>query len=559
MKRMFILLLVGLAVSCSDKSAQVEMNARQLIDSLTVVVKPLQKESALAYWNASASGEDQYYDRYAELNMELTEVFSNPQTFRKLEHFKSVKIRNPELARQVELLYLQFLANQTDPELLNQITRLSTQVEQRFNTFRAVVDGKQLSTNEIKEILSSSKDQELRRKVWEASKQVGPLVEKDFIRLVELRNQSARAVGFDNFYEMQLILGEQEPAEIERIFTELDETTRQPFVEIKQEIDQNLAEQFGISPAELRPWHYSDPFFQEAPVVTEVNLDQYYQDQDVVELASRFYNSIGINVDKILENSDLYERENKYPHAYCTDIDHEGDVRVMMNVKPTEAWMSTALHELGHAVYDLKQDFSAPYFLRGPAHAFTTEAVAIFFERLSKNPNWMQQALNLTDQQKQAISDLTAKTLRMEKLVFARWSLVMLNFEKELYADPTQDLNVLWWDLVEKYQMVNRPEGRNMPDYAAKIHICLYPVYYHNYQLGGLLEAQFRQALARSQDLKNVQDIRYMNNPEVGRFFIEKVFLPGKRYRWDEMIIRATGEQLTSGYFTEQLRSAVGN
>ena len=529
------------------------MNANKLIDSLTTIIKPLMKESALAYWNASASGEDQYYQEYAELDMKLTEIYSNVDTYKKLKSFKNVRIKNPETARQIEVLYSAFLANQTDPELLNEITKLSTDVEQRFNTFRGTIDGKPVTGNDIKEILSGSVDPDLRKKAWEASKQVAPTVEEDFLKLVRLRNESAKAVGFDNYYEMQLIIGEQNPDDIQRIFDELDDDTRQPFIDMKKEIDQVLAERFGIAVEDLRPWHYSDPFFQEAPVVTEVNLDEFYKNQDVVELAREFYKGIGINVDQILVNSDLYEREGKYPHAYCTDIDHEGDVRVMMNVKPTESWMSTSLHELGHAVYDLKQDYDAPYFLRGPAHSFTTEAIAIFFERLSKNPNWMQKTLGLSEEQKLEITELTAKTLQMEKLIFARWSLVMLNFERELYANPNRDLNKLWWDLVEKYQMVKRPEGRNMPDYAAKIHVCLYPVYYHNYQLGGLLEAQFRHAIAVNQGLDDVAEIQYRDNPEIGNYFIRNVFLPGNRYRWDEMIIRATGEQLTAKYFVEQL------
>ena len=529
------------------------MSAQGLVDSLTSMIKPIMKESALAYWNATASGEDQYYERYTELDIELTRILSDPGIFKKLDKYKNARTKNAVLARQIEVLYASFLANQTDPELLNQITKLSTEVEQRFNMFRSTIDGKQVSGNDIKDILSKSTDLKLRKKAWEASKQVAPLVDADFLKLVQLRNESARAVGFNNFYEMQLIIGEQDPGEIDRIFTELDNDTRQPFIEAKNEIDLVLADRFGIDVKELRSWHYSDPFFQEAPIVTVINLDQYYENQDVVELARTFYNSIGINVDQILANSDLYERDKKYPHAYCTDIDHEGDVRVMMNVKPNESWMSTSLHELGHAVYDLKQDYSAPFFLRGPAHAFTTEAMAIFFERLSKNSNWMQEAMNLPDEQKQEIVDLTAKTLRTEKLIFARWSLVMLNFEKELYTNPEQDLNKLWWDLVEKYQMVKRPENRDMPDYAAKIHVCLYPVYYHNYQLGGLLEAQFRNAIAVSQGLDDVQQIRYMNNPEIGKYFVENVFIPGNRFRWDEMIIRATGEKLTSKYFVEQL------
>ncbi|MFH1252316.1 MAG: M2 family metallopeptidase [bacterium] len=554
MKRIILIIALSvLIISCSMPTSKIEMSAQSLVDSLTSIIKPIVKESALAYWNATASGEDQYYERYTELDIELTKIFSNPGTFKKLDIYKNARIKNAALTRQIEVLYASFLANQTDPELLNQITKLSTEVEQRFNMFRSTIDGKQVSGNDIKKILSNSTDLKLRKKAWEASKQVAPLVEADFLKLVQLRNESARAVGFNNYYEMQLIIGEQDPGEISRIFTELDNDTRQPFIEIKNEIDLALADRFGIDVNELRPWHYSDPFFQEAPVVSEINLDQYYEDQDVVELARTFYKGIGINVDQILANSDLYERDKKYPHAYCTDIDHEGDVRIMMNVKSNESWMSTSLHELGHAVYDLKQDYNAPYFLRGPAHSFTTEAIAIFFERLSKNPNWMQEALNLSNEQKQEIIELTAKTLRMEKLIFARWSLVMLNFEKELYTNPEQDLNKLWWDLVEKYQMVKRPENRNMSDYAAKIHVCLYPVYYHNYQLGGLLEAQFRNAIAVSQGLEDVHEIRYMNNPEIGKYFVENVFIPGNRYRWDEMIIRATGEKLTSKYFVKQL------
>ncbi|MCD6441407.1 MAG: M2 family metallopeptidase [Candidatus Marinimicrobia bacterium] len=554
MKRIFtIIITILLVVGCTTKPSRVEMESKQLIDSLTAVIEPLLKERALAYWNATGTGEDKYYERYAEVDMELTKIYSNNSDFKKLEAFKNANIKDPVLARTVEVLYLGFLANQTDPELLNEITKISTEVEQKFNTFRGKIDGKNVTGNDIKKILSESTDVSLRKKAWEASKQVATVVEDDFLKLVKLRNESARSMGFDNYYQMSLIISEQDPAEIQRIFDELDKDTKSPFMEAKREIDQVLAKRFGIEVDDLRPWHYSDPFFQEAPVITEINLDRYYQDKDVVELARRFYNSIDINVDQILANSDLYEREGKYPHAYCTDIDRKGDVRVMMNVHPTESWMSTSLHELGHAIYDLKHDLELPFFLREPAHAFTTEAVAIFFERLSKNPNWMQEALGLTDEQKQEIIDITAKTLRLEKLVFARWSLVMLNFEKELYANPDQDLNKLWWDIVEKYQMIKRPENRNMPDYAAKIHVCLYPVYYHNYQLGGLLVAQFLNAIAVNQGLDNVSEIRFMNNPEIGKYFIENVFKAGKRYRWDEMIIRATGEKLTSKYFVEQL------
>ncbi len=89
------------------------------------------------------------------------------------------------------------------------------------------------------------------------------------------------------------------------------------------------------------------------------------------------------------------------------------------------------------------------------------------------------------------ISEDSYKALRLQMLVFSRWAQVMYRFEKSMYENPDQDLNQLWWNMVEKYQMLTKPEGRNMPDWATKIHIALYPCYYHNYLLGEMLASQF--------------------------------------------------------------------
>lgn len=66
----------------------------------------------------------------------------------------------------------------------------------------------------------------------------------------------------------------------------------------------------------------------------------------------------------------------------------------------------------------------------------------------------------------------------------------MYRFEQQMYQNPDQDLNALWRDLVEKYQMIKRPANRNEPDRATKIHIATSPCYYHNYLLGELLASQ---------------------------------------------------------------------
>jgi len=258
-------------------------------------------------------------------------------------------------------------------------------------------------------------------------------------------------------------------------------------------------------------------------------------------------------VETIVANSDLYDREGKNPHAFSTDIDREGDVRILCNLQNDERWMGTLLHELGHGVYDKYHEMTLPYFLRQPAHSFTTEAIANFFGRLSRNPAWMQPMLGLTDAERREVESVSSQYLQLQMLLFARWSMVMYHFEKELYANPEQDLNEVWWQLVEKYQFVKKPVGRNQPDWAAKIHVAMYPCYYHNYQLGELLASQLHTYLVKNVLLKESdQGIGYVGEKRVGEYLRKRIFEAGASYQWNEMITRATGEPLNAKYFVDQ-------
>ena len=173
----------------------------------------------------------------------------------------------------------------------------------------------------------------------------------------------------------------------------------------------------------------------------------------------------------MLARSDLYEKPGKSPHAFCTDIDREGDVRVLANVVPTEYWMGTMLHELGHAVYSSKNiPRGVPYALRTESHILATEGVAMLFEKFSKDADWLR-AMGVRLEDPEAFDATGAQMRRDKLLIFSRWCQVMLRFEKAMYADPDRDLETLWWDLVEEYQGLRRPEGRHAPDYASKIHV----------------------------------------------------------------------------------------
>jgi len=531
-----------------------ESQLQKFITAHVEKTKPMGKEANLASWKAANTGKPEDYDRVSELTLKIRKVYSDPNEFAFLKDLKdSGDVKNPLLARQLLVLYNAYLGNQIEPQLLKQIVDLGTEVEKNFSVFRGSIEGKKVTSNEIKEILKAETDSDKRKLAWLASKQVGPVVADDLIRLIKLRNKVAKNLGFDNFHTFSLTLGEQDVNELDKIFNELYELTNEPFAKLKADLDRILADKYGIEVSELMPWHYHDPFFQETPMVYELDLDKYYKGKDVKELAVRFYAGLGLPVESILANSDLYEREGKNPHAFCTDIDREGDVRILCNLKNNENWMETILHELGHGVHDKYHDPNVPYLLREPAHIFTTEAIAMFFGRLSRNPAWMQQMLQLTDQQRAEIEEVSGKYAQLKQIIFVRWDLVMYNFEKQLYANPDQDLNSLWWKMVEKYQFVKKPPDRNEPDWAAKIHFTIAPCYYHNYVLGELLASQLHHHIVHNiLKLESDKDVSYVEQKKAGDFLTEKVFQAGAVYHWNEMIEQATGESLTPKYFIAQ-------
>ncbi|MGD9976773.1 MAG: M2 family metallopeptidase [Bacteroidales bacterium] len=549
-----VALIALLLVSCTSKQEKMEKRLADYIAKLEEQVIPLIKEASIASWDASISGKDEDYVRSEEAQVKLVKIFADSTLFAELKEIKeSGLVADSVLKREMDLLYPQFLRNQVDPQLLEQRIKMEANLEKKYSNFRATIGDQQYTDNEVEAILSSSTNSKELEQAWKAHKMIGRGVADDIVALVKVRNQIARKLGYANYHTMNMELSEQNPEVILALFDELDGLTYKSFAQLKGEIDLYLAKRDRISVDKLMPWHYQNRYFQEAPKIYSVDLDKFYANQDLVALTAKFYDGIGLNVDDIIAHSDLFEKPGKNQHGYCTDIDHAGDVRVLCNVKPTYDWMNTMLHELGHGVYAKYNDSTKPFILRDAAHSFTTEAVAMLMGRLASNPQWMLDMELINADQKKEIEGDCFKSLRLEQLTFSRWAQVMYRFEKEMYANPDQDLNALWWQLVEKYQMVKKPEGRNEPDWATKIHVALYPCYYHNYLMGEMLASQLNYYIANKVlNNSDIATVSFVGKPEVGKYLDEKVFKPGCLYGWNDMIERATGERLTAKYYAKQ-------
>lgn len=543
----------SLPLSAADKPADPAKAAQAFIARYEKDIRPLEITLNLAWWKANTTGKDEDFAAKVESQNKYDAALTNREHFAELKAIKEAKLSDPILARQIDVLYRTYLEKQVEPELLQRINSKANEIEQAFNVYRAKLNGKEITDSEVRKILKESKDSKERQAVWESNKGVGAIVNEDLKQLVAYRNEAAKKLGFKDFHAMRLYLSEQDQQQVLALFDELDRLTREPFAKAKAEIDVALADYFGITVDELHPWHYQDPFFQEAPAVSNVSLDKVFANADILAICRKFYDGIGLPIDDVIARSDLYEKPGKSPHAFCTDIDREGDVRVLANIVPNEYWMGTMLHELGHSVYSSKNiPRSVPYVIRSDAHILCTEGVAMMFERFSKSGEWLQE-MGVAVDDPAAYSKAGAIMRRNQLLIFSRWCQVMLRFEQQMYANPNQDLNKLWWDLVAKYQLIRRPEGRNAPDFAAKIHVVSAPAYYHNYMMGQLFACQVHATIAKEiLHAKDIPNAIYTDNKNVGEFMKARVFGPGATLSWNELTKHATGADLNAKAFAAE-------
>jgi peptidyl-dipeptidase A len=519
-------------------------DARRIVEEAEDRLRPLHLAAARSWWDANVEATEEHERQRVASELALSDALADPALFAAVDGARADGA-DGLVRRQLDVLHSSLLPQQVPEALRHRIVELEASVEARFAQHRGVVRGEAVDDNEIRRILRTSDDLAERREAWEASKTVGAVVADDVRELARLRNEAARSLGYRDWFALAVATSEMDEERLFATLAECDTLTSEPFAAWKAETDARLSERFGCPVSELGPWHYEDPFFQEVPAAGGVDLTHVFDGTDVVALARSTYDGIGLETGPILERSDLYPRDGKSQHAFCLDVDREGDVRVLANVAPDRYWADTMLHELGHGVFDLGVDRGLPWLLRD-CHLTVTEGIAILMGRLAQEAEWLRDVAGLDGGEAAALEGRLDAARAAEVLVFTRWVLVMTNFERAFYADPGADLTTLWWGLVSRYQLLTPPSGRVEPDWAAKIHVACAPVYYHTYLYGHLVASQLRATLER-------QAGGLVGRPEAGHLLGERVFHPGESVRWDRLLVNATGEPLTAMYLARDI------
>ncbi|MBA3957091.1 MAG: M2 family metallopeptidase [Parachlamydiaceae bacterium] len=515
-----------------------------------VASKSLQTNKAM--WILETTGSADAADLKAELETELRLLFNDKNTYQQLlEWDQDESLRDPLLKRQLNVLIRSFKPNIIPKKLLEEISKKETELMLSYATFRPQLDGKALSENAIREILKTNTVPDERKKAWEASKDIGDVLAPAILTIVNLRNETARSAGYNDYFQMQLGLQEVDPEWLFKTLEDLANASDSAYMQTLADIEKAQSHRFGVTVSELGPWAWAEPFCQEDPL-DSCDLDQLIKDVDISAAAVSYYKKMGIDITPVLKRSDMYERPGKNQHAFCVSMDRASDVRTLNNVTQSIKWTETVLHEFGHAIYDLGYDSQLPWLLKEHPHVMTTEAMALIAGRQAYLPEFLSKETKPSKEQQSLILK-ASRSLTRRQLIFSRWVLVVTFFERELYGNPQQDLNALWWRLVEKFQKIHAPIGRERKnDWAAKYHIGLAPVYYYGYLLGEMLASMITETIALETGSEQLGSVA------AGNLLKERFFRPGNSMHWMDLVKYTTGESFNSGAWMRQFAKKEG-
>jgi len=527
---------------------QIAERARTLDHYVAEVAGP-SAEHARARWDVATVAAPENVETMKASARALGRAHANVDRYERLRAWTAEALHDPETDRAVTLAYHAHAMGQGDEETRDRIVDLEAELHREFATHHPTYKKKPTTRAAIARVLATSSDDAERRAAWEAAHDIGPVVRDRILELVRLRNQLAKAAGFRDHYARAIVHQELSEDRLLATLTTLERATRDPFRSRKSILDGKLSDNLTSDTRKPQVWHYNDPSFRQVPTTGSVDLDNYFQGVDLVPRAISFFDGIAMNVRDVIERSDIEPRDGKAEHALCVHIDREDDLRILCTLVPSHLAMTTLMRELGRAAYARYLGRKLPWMLRQPAHGLISEAIASLTGRESSSGDFLVDTMSAPAFEVRPLRGEFRRRRAFELLLLVRWALVMVNFERALYADPDNpQLDDLWWELRTKYQLIDKPDDRQAPDWAAQIKLALAPVTHQNHLYGELVAAQLNHTIEKGSGVTSLVDNLY-----AGEFLIGMIFERGASMRWDQLVEEATGEPLSTAPFLSDI------
>jgi peptidyl-dipeptidase A len=567
--RTMMAMVLPVMLACANTAQKLQTEAQAFLDEYTAAFKTLQYASAQAEWNSNTrivegdSTNAVATKAAREALAAFTGSAANIETARRLLTSKA-KL-TPLQVKQLEMVLYEAANNpQTVPDLVKQRIAAETEQSEKLYGFEYTLNGKSVSTNQLDEVLKTSKQLDERRAAWEMSKEVGRGLRPGLIRMRDLRNQTVQALGYADYFTYQVSEYGMTTDEMVALMEQLNHELRPLYRELHTWARYALAEKFGTPVPEQLPAHWlPNRWGQDWSALVTVegfDLDGALKPKSaewIVQQAEAFYASLGFPP----LPASFWERSSLYPlpadagykknnHASAWHLDLENDLRSLMSVEPNADWWETTHHELGHIYYYLSYSTpEVPALLRRGANRAYHEAVGTMIGLASMQKPYLV-GRGLLDGAAKSDSMQALLKEALNAVVFMPWSTgVMSRFERELYAKnlPAEQFNRRWWELVRAYQGIEppSPRGEEFCDAATKTHINDDAAQYYDYAMSYVILYQLHDHIARNVLHQDPHATDYYGSAATGDF-LRGILRHGSSRDWRALLRETTGTDLSA-------------
>lgn len=431
-----------------------------------------------------------------------------------------------DLTRMRYLLKIaQTIPAPSDPALANELAGIESWMTSTYGKGKYCpprLQGKCLTLDDLEKTLAQSRSYDELVDAWTGWHQISIPMKPKYARYVELANQGAKQIGFNDVGALWKsnydLTPEQFEAEEERLWKQVKPLYDALHCYVRHRLQAKYGKDkvadHGLIPVPLlgNMWgqEWNNIYDLVEPYPGEVSLDvskklveKKVTPRQMVEMGESFFVSLGFpKLPATFWDRSLFERPKDREvvcHASAWDPSYNGDLRIKVCLNPTEEDLITVHHELGHDFYFQSYETLPILFQQGANSGFH-EAVGDTIA-LSVTPTYLKQRGlidAIPDNPKAKINQ--QMKMALQKVAFLPFGLLIDKWRWDVFAgkvDPAH-YNSAWWNLRAEYQGVAPPGERTEDQFdpGAKYHVAASSPY-AMYFLARIYQFQFHRALCK--------------------------------------------------------------
>lgn len=373
---------------------------------------------------------------------------------------------------------------------LQEESKLSQQYQKLMATAQIPFEGKTLNLYGVQKYFEHP-DRNIRKSAFKAYSNFYHSKEEEmeeiFSRLIEIRNEMGKALGFENYIPLGYLLQGRSDYGVEEVASFRDQVKRE-IVPLCEKLYEAQRKRIGVDKLMVYDEKFQFP---------DGNAEPVGDDDYLIREAQKMYHELSVEtgefIDFMIEHElmDLKNKPNKASTGYMTTLPSLKAPYVFSCFNHTIFDMQVLSHELGHAFagYESMREQKTYQYYMGSTdiaeiHSMSMEQFAYpYAEYFFGDAADKFRFVHLQD-----------------AITFVPFGVAVDEFQHIVYANPgltPKERTYEWHKLEEKYMPWRKYEDDEFMERGGywyhKLHIFLYPFYYINYTLTTMGAMEFKK------------------------------------------------------------------